>query len=44
MLPGKAKGLSTVWAVLVLVAAILFLGFVIVAVLLPLQAMIAELS
>ncbi len=44
LLPGKAKGLSTVWAVLVLVAAILLLGFIILAVVLPLQALIVELS
>ena len=44
LLPGKAKGLSTVWAVLVLVAAILLLGFIVLAVALPLQTLIVELS
>ena len=44
LLPGKAKGLSTVWAVLVLVAVILLLGFIILSVVLPLQALIVDLS
>ena len=44
LLPGKARGLSTVWAVVVLVAAILLLGFIILAVALPLQALVVELS
>jgi hypothetical protein len=44
LLPGKAKGLSTAWAVLVLVAAVLLLGFIILALALPLQAMTVELS
>jgi type II secretory pathway component PulF len=44
LLPGKAKGLSTAWAVLVLVTAILLLGFIILSLVLPLQALIADLS
>jgi hypothetical protein len=44
LLPGKARGLSTAWAVLVLVAAILLLGFIILALALPLQALIVDLS
>ena len=44
LLPGRARGLSTAWAVLVLVAAILFLGFIVFSVALPLQALIVDLS
>ena len=40
LLPGKAKGLSTSWAVLVLVVAIVLLGLVILAVAMPLEALI----
>ncbi|MFH1264408.1 MAG: hypothetical protein ABIK89_01685 [Planctomycetota bacterium] len=44
LLPAKAKWLGTLWASTVLLVVILFLGFVMVAILLPLEALITQLA
>jgi len=44
LLPAKAKWLRTLWSSMVLLAVILLLGFATVAMLLPLQALITQLT
>ncbi|MFH1265878.1 MAG: hypothetical protein ABIK89_09120, partial [Planctomycetota bacterium] len=44
LLPAKAKWLRTLWASIVPLVVILCLGFVIVAILLPLSALIVQLG
>ena len=44
LLPGKAKWLGGLWASVVLLAVTLLLGFIMMAVLLPLEALITQLT